>query len=324
MSSITRFLQESFVRQCPPGWRALPEQPLVDRDGALRLGFEPRADVLLEQLESGRRVWVEFEVSRADPVANHAKFATARFLEEQGRDDTFVSMASSHIAPGRLALAAGAAMLMRGFGIPAFQTLLLPQAGAQDVRRLNQGPMEAVALFPGISPKKEIERVLAVSDANLVPGGHRIHKADNPWAVAVNVRQWNAEVRQPRMAQLWRRRRVSYLAWDPISGLFAPSKFCAFVPTASAAHAAQLPAVLGGRPAGMTMPVYSVLGEGDPRFDGRIAWLHLQNALGYRKLAEDELGPEMLEQLGRWAGAVEAWVQLLRPLYVLVPPARRR
>ena len=33
------------------------------------------ADVLLERVDGSRRLWVEFEVSRADPVANHAKFA---------------------------------------------------------------------------------------------------------------------------------------------------------------------------------------------------------------------------------------------------------
>jgi hypothetical protein len=58
--------------------------------------------VLLLSGDRSRRIWVEFEVSRADPVANRAKFATSRFLEPEGSDDTFVSMASRHIAPGAL------------------------------------------------------------------------------------------------------------------------------------------------------------------------------------------------------------------------------
>jgi hypothetical protein len=28
-----------------------------------------------------RRLWIEFEISRADPVANHAKFATAQLFQ---------------------------------------------------------------------------------------------------------------------------------------------------------------------------------------------------------------------------------------------------
>src|SRR5437879_7456209 len=93
MGSLTGYLQDAFAEHCPRGWTCHREAPLVGIDAAARLGFAPRADVMLEQPATSRRVWVEFEVSRADPVANHAKFGTSRFLEGDGRDgDAFVSM----------------------------------------------------------------------------------------------------------------------------------------------------------------------------------------------------------------------------------------
>jgi len=60
--------------------------------------FRPRADVLLERLDGTRRLWVEFEVSRADPAANHMKFAAAHLHAPQRPADAFLSMTSSHVA----------------------------------------------------------------------------------------------------------------------------------------------------------------------------------------------------------------------------------
>jgi hypothetical protein len=65
------------------------------------LGYSPRVDVLLESVNHSRRLWIEFEVSRADPVANHAKFAIAHLFEPQPKTDVFVSMLSSHVTRGR-------------------------------------------------------------------------------------------------------------------------------------------------------------------------------------------------------------------------------
>lgn len=81
MPTLTPWLQSRFAAHCPRGWRCRAEVPLVDEAASSRLGFRPRADALLERAADGRRVWMEFEVSRADPVANHAKFATARYFE---------------------------------------------------------------------------------------------------------------------------------------------------------------------------------------------------------------------------------------------------
>jgi hypothetical protein len=285
------------------------------------LGFAPRADVLLEQRETSRRVWVEFEISRADPVANHAKFGTARFLEGHGREnDAFVSMASRHIAAGRLALAAGAAMLMRGFGIAAFQVDLLPQLDAAAIKQLNSRPITSST---GIEVKAEIERVLRISDADVVNGIHRIHKADNPFAVAVNIRQWNAEVQRTELAALWGRRRVSYFVYDRATDLFAPSKFCAFVPTIRTAAAAKLPELLQGRAGGMTMSIYSSLGESDPRFDGHIAWKHLHRVLGYDDVGLERSSETLQAKFEKWQRQVEALVAVRSPVTLLTPPLRQ-
>jgi hypothetical protein len=54
----------------------------------------------------GRRIWVEFEVSRADPVANRAKFATAHLFQSQPAADTFLAMVRPHVDRGRRNLAA--------------------------------------------------------------------------------------------------------------------------------------------------------------------------------------------------------------------------
>ena len=62
--------------------------------GVLRLP-EPRL--------STRRLWIEFEISRADPAANHAKFATAHLFRPWGPSDAFVSMISAHVARARIA-----------------------------------------------------------------------------------------------------------------------------------------------------------------------------------------------------------------------------
>jgi hypothetical protein len=49
---------------------------------------------------------VELEVSRADPVANHVKFATAHLVSPMPAGDAFVSMVSRHVVRGRSNLAA--------------------------------------------------------------------------------------------------------------------------------------------------------------------------------------------------------------------------
>lgn len=67
MGALALYLAERFEQHRRPSWTIGREQ---------RLDFDPRVDVLLEGPD-GRRVAVEFEVSRADPVANQVKFLLA-------------------------------------------------------------------------------------------------------------------------------------------------------------------------------------------------------------------------------------------------------
>jgi len=81
MGQLANFLQESFVVQPPLGWSCHRELRVLSSDFEQLLGYSPRADVCLETIDASRRIWIEFEISRADPVANHAKFATAHLFK---------------------------------------------------------------------------------------------------------------------------------------------------------------------------------------------------------------------------------------------------
>lgn len=306
MGSLTRYLQQAFAAKCPKGWLCEAEVPLVDKAAVRRLGFEPRADLRLTDKASSRRIWVEFEISRADPVANHAKFATAALLEGIAPDDCFVSMTSRHIVAGRAALAAGTTIWMRSLGIPAFQVDLLPQFDEPQIKALNSRDLTVADGLAQVPVRAEIDRILDVSSAAALASGHRIHRADNPFTVALNVRQWNAEVQTESGRSLWGRRRVQFYVMCNASGIFAPSKFCAFIPAPA----------FGERPAGiaralgMTLPIYAQLGEQDPRFDGNIARKHLERRLGYAAFPLAEAPTAVREAFSRWVTGVKT---ALRP-----------
>ncbi len=323
MGVLTGFLQEQFASSCPRGWRCRAEVPLVDKASARRLGYEPKADVLLERIDQSQRIWIEFEISRADPVANHAKFATARFLEPGGQADTFVSMASRHIAPGRLALAAGTAIMMRGFGFAAFQVELLPQFGADAIRTMNAASRNELASIASFDVRAEIDRALSVAEGRDIDDRHRIHKADNTYTVANNVRYWNAEIAESTSTALWGKRLVQYFVLDPVTNLFAPSKFCAFVPTMLLVAAAGVPTAPHEHAMGTRMPLYATLGEDDPRFDGHVARVHLQQRLGYGLVRLDAADQDLLHAFRNWHRSVTDAVSLREPIGILLPPSVR-
>jgi hypothetical protein len=319
MGSLTAYLQRRFIAHCPRGWECTAEAALVAQDAARRLGFEPRADILLQRTDGSRRIWIEFEISRADPVANHAKFATARYFEGSLPGESFVSMSSRHIAPGRAALAAGTAMMMRALGVPAFQVDLLPQFDGAAITGMNRLPADALQ-DDTLLVEPEIERVLEVTDARLAHGWHRIAKADNAYTVAVNIRQWNVELVHGASRALWEKRTARYFAYDPVSGLFAPSKFCAFIPAPHPASGQQAFMRVAEAPGGMTNALYATLGEQDSRFDGHVARVHLESRLGYRLVPLSE-APAALraafrvwqEQIGGAAGSTSSAIRLLLP-----------
>ncbi len=128
MGSLTSFLQKGFAEQCPSRWTSNSEVPLLSNELNDLFGYSSRTDVLLTKNDGSRRLWIEFEISRADPVANHAKFATANLFSRQLQTDCFISMVSSHIVRGRRNLAANTIYVMREAGMSAFQTILLPDS----------------------------------------------------------------------------------------------------------------------------------------------------------------------------------------------------
>ena len=124
MGNLTLYLQKAFRENCPPGWECFSEKTLLDGYEKAILGYSPRADVLFVKRDGSMRMWIEFEVSRADPVANHAKFATTHIFFPWLETDVFLSMVSSHVARGRSNLAANTIWLMRRIGLQAYQTSL--------------------------------------------------------------------------------------------------------------------------------------------------------------------------------------------------------
>src|SRR5580658_2136868 len=126
MGSLTTYFQREFARGCPPGWICRTEVRLLPPELERFLGYSSRVDVMLEREAPAKRLWIEFEVSRADPVANHTKFATAHLFQPQAPIDYFLAMISPHVARGRRNLACNTIALMRQIGMRAFQTVLLP------------------------------------------------------------------------------------------------------------------------------------------------------------------------------------------------------
>lgn len=277
MGTLTSFLQGEFERLCPSDWVCRREVRLLPPSLERALGYSPRSDILLEHRAGHERLWVEFEVSRADPVANHAKFATAHMFLPQATTDAFVAMVSPHVDRGRRNLAANMVAVMRQIGMNAFQTVLLPGSTAAEIQRMNHLSLDGLAREP-LPVGPEMERLFAVVRPVARVQGRRIHLAGELTDVLLNVRRWNEEMETQAGARLWGRRTVTYFVFDPVSGEFAPSKYCAYIPidiTAARSRPASQPP---GRPV-MSMDVYGSLESSEACFDGSYARNHLEQRL---------------------------------------------
>jgi hypothetical protein len=277
MGNLAKYLQEALMRRCPEGWKCHPEYKIFNPELECLLGFSPRADVLLLHQESGRRLWIEFEISRADPVANHAKFATGHFFRPFGPDVTFVSMVSSHVDRGRRNLAAAMIPLMRQLGISAFQTALLPSVKPDEIKVLNHLSLEELSQRR-LPIGREIERAIAVPTAVHAVDNAAVHFTGDPFEVMFNVHQWNEEMKDPFLRAQWGRRTVTYFVFNPYSKIFAPAKFCAYQLVWKRDFAGESHQ-WGRLPNAMTMPVYCELDESCTTFDGHIARKHLERHL---------------------------------------------
>lgn len=275
---LALYLKQEFTRYSSTEWECYAEERVLSLELEQVLGYKPHVDLMMKKRDSSKRLWIEFEVSRADPVANHIKFATAHLFDPQRETDIFISMISSHIARGRRNLGASAILLMRHIGMRAFQTVLLPELSPQEIKRLNHvnslGELEQKKLNIG----QEIERVFNISETILKISNKNIHFASNILDVIFNLQKWNPEIKELENKKLWGKRTITYFVFDPSSKNFAPSKFCAYVaiPTITLSQPLALPYQ---HKTEMAISLYSTLDGTDSRFDGRRARLHLTKSL---------------------------------------------
>ena len=316
MANLATHLQHQFTHHAPAGWRVRHEVDLVSRDLRRLLGYRPRVDVLLEREDGSRRLWIEFEISRADPVANHAKFATAHLFAPQPAGEVFLSMVTPHVTGGRRNLAANMVLAMRNQGMAAFQTVLLPHHARAEIKRLNHLPLAALPAEP-LDVVAEIGRALAVTEPALADAAGSIYFAGNVIEVLLNAYRWNREMDTEAGRRLWGRRTVTYFVYDPRFGHFAPSKYCAYMPVAVAVPGSGTPA---GIPAGMTVARYTQVERDNRIFDGTRARQHLVQNLALQLLPV-AARPALSERFGRWLAEREAVINV-HPAgaQVIVPP----
>jgi hypothetical protein len=285
-------LQRRFV-ECPPtGWSARKEAGLLTPEVTRILGYRPSVDLLLESKSTPDRIWIEFEISRADPVANHTKFASAHLIDPLPGTDAFVSLISNDVAIGRANLAAHAVYLLRIAGLRAFQMPLLPTLDAQAIKRLNQGRSGFDSLpDPGLPDVIELTRPVG----RPTNAGTQIYYATNRLEVLLNLHQWNHEIADPECRAHWGKRNVRYLVADPASGLFAPSKFCAYT--------RMLPSSVPpeSRTPAMTIPAYAAIEQANGIFDGQKARLRLER-IGFRRLLLTAAPAPLRSIFQKWRG----------------------
>ena len=306
MPHLARYLQNDFRTNCPQGWTCQTEVKVVPPDLERWLGYAPQADAMFQEVATGRRVWVELEISRADPVANHAKFATAHLLHPLPVADTFVSMVSRHVARGRSNLCAHTIGLMRAIGLRAFQTPLFPGLGAEEIKRLNhlQGPLLREEA-PEVGP--EMQRLMSVATVLGHAFDSDIHFAANAVEVVHNVHRWNKDLSETPQRVLWGKRTVRYFVHDPRTHEFAPSKFAAYL---------RLPRLAGEDDArgrsltGMNIASYVQIDQEHPLFDGRRAWQHLTKNLGMDAQPLEEQAPTVIDSFRRWTELHKETVKL--------------
>lgn len=317
MPSLAGHLQDVFIRDCPSGWACNPEVSVVTKEMERWLGYAPQADVMLQEVKTGRRIWVELEISRADPVANHAKFATAHLFQPMPQQDTFVSMVSRHVDRGRSKLAAHTIALMRTIGIRAFQTILLPTVERDEIKRLNHLTADRLREEAPVVDG-ELKRVLSVSGAVGRVLESDIHFAANAVEVLYNVQRWNQDIALPSLSERWGQRRVRYFVHDPRTNLFAPSKFAAYLRLPLTSQQAWLQDC---SLTGMSIASYTEIDHQHPLFDGRRAWQHLENQLHMSAMPLDTFPGSMIETFWRWSERFKQSITVdARGPVILCPP----
>ena len=305
MSELARYLQGAFREACPEGWECVAEAPVAQRELVPPLGFAPRADLLLRRADGSRRIWIELEVSRADPAANQVKFGVLHLFMPFSDSDAFVSMVSRHVASGRRNLASASALLLRRAGMTAFQTCLLPGVPAEDIKRLNHSDRATIDAAH-LDVATERDRVLAITERQGEWRGLDIHFASNLMEVRWSVRNWTREISEPGGRDVWGTRTVRYFVCDEAAHAFAPSKFCAYVAIPRRSTDADAVAVAGPSSVAVPMriPIYAEIHQGLRIFDGNRAWRHLTRFLGMRLEPLADASGDLRDGFARWQRGV--------------------
>lgn len=312
VGALTGYLQDQFQTNCPAGWTCAAEQALLSEELSDLLGYQSRADVLLSRVDGSRHLWIEFEISRTDPVANHAKYGTANIFSPKGPEHALVSMVSSHVTRGRGNLAAASVYLLRRAGVQSFQTSLYPHLGPDEVKALNGLPVASLIGNESLAVAPEIDRAIVVSSPLLHRYSHRIYFASNSLEVLLNVRRWNAQILEPEGRRLWGARTVTYFVVDPSSVRFAPSKFCGFVPSTALNHDFARGDSGQQRVDLMEIAAYAELDESESRFDGHLAKNHLVQRLGFREVEIPAMNESVRAAFRDWVAACRGAIRVHR------------
>jgi hypothetical protein len=294
---LAKYLQDEFKRLAPNGWECHSEVAILSPDLEKFLGYEPRVDVLLQRTNSSQKFWIEFEISRADPVANHTKFATTHLFQAQTQSDTFVSMMSADIDRGKRNLGVTTIYLMRHIGMNAFQTALLPHHNSKQIKELNNRSIENLKQS-SLDITQEIQRVFSISETVISENNQKIHFAGDILDVFMNLRKWNEEIVIPEKRSVWGKRTITYFVFDPLNRSFAPSKFCAYVAIPNTTALLELSLGNFCR-SEMSINLYAKLDGTDNRFDGRRARLHLIQNLAMTQHEISEV-PEIFRLFENW------------------------
>jgi len=303
LGNLAKILQEEIERIQPWGMNVRTEFKLLSTELERTLGFSPRVDLLLEKEDRSRRYWIEFEISRADPVANHTKFATSCLFQPFSPNNLFISMTSNHVARGRSNLGASTIALMRHTGIMAFQTTLLPQFEAKEIKRLNHMPLEQIRNIK-LEVETEINRIALISESLANLKGNRIHFTANPFEVYLNLRNWNIDINKERCQEIWKKRTIKYFVFNPWTKQFAPSKFCAYtiIPEITKNPNQYKKNTLENF--SMTIPLYSEIDQNISIFDGQKARLHITKNLGFSLMHANE-DEKITTYFNKWMKSLE-------------------
>jgi hypothetical protein len=305
MGSLAPYLARTMISSLAGAWTGRCEARVLTPEQIKTFGFNPACDLLLENKVTSQKAWVEFEISRADPVANQVKYAARHVVYPYSAKESFISMGSTHLAPGRKLLLQANIHVLRRLGMRAFYLPLLPNLDKAGIKRLNQLD-QGLLDRENLPIKEDVERLLAVIDPIASSGEIDAHYIGNLSEVILNIRRWNEQMTLSENQNLWGKRTVTFFAADPSEKLFAPSKFCAYQITGDT-YTKQDNAL----PGAISISNYIRLGEQNPKFDGRLARLHLEKRLGMRLLEKGSPEETTIHKIFQnWLPKQEQYIRL--------------